>query len=335
MNLPEIRFLKTVRRLTAVLSICAIGIAWWTASAQAQTQSDIIFLQDRLNRLEGQVQALQGGVPSANVGATNAGDASIAVRLDSIEERLRTLTGLAEQNAFQLRQLEDRLRRLSEDTDYRFQELGAGTGNRSSVQPQPTTPTTPQGLNLQPLAPPSSSSATIGPSTNTLRAPTTSGPININPLAPSANLPSSSATVPGSANAGQVALGVPVDPRAEYDIAYAYILQRDFDAAEVAFTDFIAKHPNSDLTGNARYWLGESHYARGQFRPAADAFLAAYTGNKQGQKAADSLLKLGMSLQQLGQASAACSTYNELINNYPNAGNTRTRAVRARQGANC
>ena len=70
---------------------------------------------------------------------------------------------------------------------------------------------------------------------------------------------------------------------------------------------------------NAQYWLGETYYVRGQYKNAADAFLKGYKKYKSGEKAPDTLLKLGMSLAELGQKDAACSTFNELKTKYPRA----------------
>ncbi|MBL4756860.1 MAG: tol-pal system protein YbgF [Rhizobiales bacterium] len=324
--------------LAGALLLC--GMLWLPGSpALGQSQTDLIFLQDRISRLESQIQSLQnlrGG--GGAVAGGNAGSASIAVRLDGIEERLRNLTGLAEQNAHQLRQLEDRMRRMAEDTEFRFQEQGAVGGSLSQAPVR-------QSFNTQPLPPASTSSATIRPNSlgtsqgtlGTLQG----GPININPIVQSGPIGQSGPILQSNnfqlqnQNAGQVPFGVSVDPRGAYDIAYAYILQRDFDAAEGAFSGFLRDHPNSELAGNAKYWLGETFFARSQFRSAADAFLKSYTEHRSGRKAPDSLLKLGMSLQQLGQTSAACSTFAELIGNYPNSGDIRARAIQEQQSARC
>jgi tol-pal system protein YbgF len=73
------------------------------------------------------------------------------------------------------------------------------------------------------------------------------------------------------------------------------------------------------LAGDAQYWLGETYYMRGQYKNAADSFLKGYQNYKSGQKAPDTLLKLGMALAELGQKDAACSTFGELKAKYPAA----------------
>ena len=93
----------------------------------------------------------------------------------------------------------------------------------------------------------------------------------------------------------------------------------DYGAAETAFRQLIASYPNDPLAGSAQYWIGESYYVRGQYKNAADAFLKGYKKYKASDKAPDTLLKLGMSLAELGQKDAACSTFGELAAKYPQA----------------
>jgi tol-pal system protein YbgF len=110
-----------------------------------------------------------------------------------------------------------------------------------------------------------------------------------------------------------------IDPKKAYDAAYGYLQQRDYGAAEAAFDAFVKRYPNDPLAGNAQYWLGESLYVRGQYRAAAGAFLKGYQSYSHNAKAPESLLKLAMSLQRLGQKDAACASYVEFSAKFPNA----------------
>lgn len=126
------------------------------------------------------------------------------------------------------------------------------------------------------------------------------------------------------------------NPKQLYETAYGYLLQRNYTAAEGAFTDFLKRHPNDSLSGNAQYWLGETHYVRGEYKAAAGAFLKGYETYAAGAKAPDSLLKLAMSLDRLGQKDAACSSYSELAAKFPNAPpNVKSRAQAERQRVGC
>jgi len=109
----------------------------------------------------------------------------------------------------------------------------------------------------------------------------------------------------------------------QYETAYSYLLQQDYGAAQSAFSEFLKRHPDTTLAGNAQYWLGETYYVRGAYRKAAVAFLKGYEKYGNGSKGADSLLKLGLSLAKLNQIDAACSSLREIGTRYTNA----TRAV--------
>jgi len=143
---------------------------------------------------------------------------------------------------------------------------------------------------------------------------------------------------PASAPGRQAALGDPAaaNPKQMYETAYGYLLQQDYGAAEAAFTEFLGQNPNDALAGNAQYWLGETYFVRGQYKSAAGAFLKGYQTYGRSSKAPDSLLKLAMSLDRLGQRDAACSSFGELQTRFPQAPSTiRNRAQSERQRLGC
>jgi tol-pal system protein YbgF len=109
------------------------------------------------------------------------------------------------------------------------------------------------------------------------------------------------------------------DAQTLYQQGYTALLQKNYAGAESAFGELVKAFPNDPLAGNAQYWIGETYFVRGQYKPAADAFLKGYRKYKSGEKAPDTLLKLGMALGELGQKDAACSTFNELKTKFPGA----------------
>lgn len=121
-----------------------------------------------------------------------------------------------------------------------------------------------------------------------------------------------------------------------YNRGYGELLRRDYAAAEVSFRALVEHFPDDPLAGKAQYWLGETYYVRGQFKNAADAFLKGYRTYRTGEKAPDSLLKLGMALVELGQKDAACSTLNEFSARFPSADPVlRDEAKSERRRAGC
>jgi tol-pal system protein YbgF len=115
------------------------------------------------------------------------------------------------------------------------------------------------------------------------------------------------------------ALAPGVDAASLYNQGYGDLLRRDYAAAETSFRQLVRHFPDDRLAGKAQYWLGESYFVRGQFKPAADAFLKGYKTYPSGEKAPDSLLRLGMALAELGQKDAACSSLSEFATRYPGA----------------
>ncbi len=106
----------------------------------------------------------------------------------------------------------------------------------------------------------------------------------------------------------------------QFNYAFSLLRRADHDAAEIAFTEFIALNPTSELVGNAYYWLGSTHLVRERYRDAAVAFLKGYQQSPDGPKAAASLSKLGATLVKLEKVEEACATFRELHERFPDAG---------------
>ena len=107
--------------------------------------------------------------------------------------------------------------------------------------------------------------------------------------------------------------------RADFDNAYTYIQQRQFEQAEMGFRSFLQSHPRSKLVADATYWLGESYLQRARYRDAAEQFLKITTSYGTSSKGPDGMLKLGVSLRGLGANDQACATFAEVPRKYPSA----------------
>jgi tol-pal system protein YbgF len=118
-----------------------------------------------------------------------------------------------------------------------------------------------------------------------------------------------------------------------YETAYGYLLQQDYAAAEAAFEEFLRRYPKDQLTADAQYWLGETLFVQRRYKPAGQAFLRVVQQYRQSPKAANSLLMLAMTLEQLGQKD--CALFAELETKHPNASQEikgRARVVKQRVG---
>ena len=105
----------------------------------------------------------------------------------------------------------------------------------------------------------------------------------------------------------------------EYNLAYGYVLHKDFALAQQTFRDFLHKYPTDRLAPEAQYWLGESLFQDKQYRDAAESFLTVSTKYENTARAPDALLRLGQSLAALGEKEAACASLGEVLRKYPRA----------------
>ena len=137
--------------------------------------------------------------------------------------------------------------------------------------------------------------------------------------APGGDLPPPPAANPSATGAMQATLPPGNTPKDEYDLAYGYVLHKDFGPAADTFRDFLRKYPSDRLTPEAQYWLGESLFQSQQYRDAAEAFLAVSTKYETTARAPDALLRLGQSLAALGEKEAACASLGEVLRKYPRA----------------
>jgi tol-pal system protein YbgF len=120
-------------------------------------------------------------------------------------------------------------------------------------------------------------------------------------------------------------------PKDEYDLAYGYVLHKDYALAEKAFASFLKNNPSNELTPDAHYWLGESYFQRQKYQDAADAYLVVVRNYDKSDKAPESLLRLGQSLAALGQKEMACASLGEVSRKYPRASAGVKRGVTAEQ----
>jgi tol-pal system protein YbgF len=153
-----------------------------------------------------------------------------------------------------------------------------------------------------------------------LPAPGMSGPL---PPPPPRN--------PNATGAQQMVMAPSNAPKDEYDLAYGYVLRKDYALAEDAFRAFLKKHPSDRLTPDAHYWLGETLFQRQRYRDAAESFLTVSTKYETASKAPDALLRLGQSLAALNEKEAACATLGEIGRKYPRASVTVKQGVEREQ----
>ena len=245
--------------------------------------------EQRIDRLEKQVRQVQKSVfpkgqPADTAGfiddpaATQEAVTSLGGRLDSIERQIADLTRASEENGNRLGVMEAELARLRADQDRRLRAIERGSGDGPVNSDTPATDAAMADDAAEFGSPPPASR-------------------------PRVETPRSTAPTLGGAEAA-------------YDAGFRLWEAKKYDSAIAALRKMIAAYPDDRRVSWANNLIGRSLLDKGQYRLAAEALLANYRGNKNGERAADSLYYLGQASLKLGQPAQACKAYAELENVY-------------------
>lgn len=298
----------------------------------------------------------------------------VTIRLDQLESQMRQLTGTVEQLQYRNQQLEQALQRIQ--GNQQLGSTGAPSTARPATPAVASAPPYPGTMAAVPPPQPVTGEAPGGPAPQQPGAPLDLSTVastghrsdafdpTQNPNAPGA--PHSLGTLPNTgvgagpsvvyqspggaegglppppprnmnATGGQVAVLPPSQsPRDEYDLAYGYLLRKDYALAEDSFRTFLRMYPTDPHSSDAQFWLGESLFQRQNYHDAADAFLTVSKKYEGSSKAPDALLRLGQSLAAMGQKELACETFGEVGAKYPRATlNVRQSVEREQKRVHC
>jgi tol-pal system protein YbgF len=109
------------------------------------------------------------------------------------------------------------------------------------------------------------------------------------------------------------------EPSKQYEFATSFLKVGDYPTAERAFREFVLSNPDHELAGNAQYWYAETFRIRQLYTDAASAYLEGYQKYPKGEKAPINLLKLGVSMVQIGEKDQGCKMINGVEKQYPKA----------------
>ena len=108
-------------------------------------------------------------------------------------------------------------------------------------------------------------------------------------------------------------------PEKQYEFATSFLKVGDYSTAERAFREFVNTNPEHKLAGNAQYWYAETFRIRQLYTDAASAYLEGYQKYPKGEKAPINLLKLGVSMVQIGEKDQGCKMIKGVEKQYPKA----------------
>lgn len=270
----------------------ALALAGSALSAPVFAQSDG---EVRIKKLEAEVRALQRKVFPGSDGkyfeaeiarpaATTSGPAvattgpvnDLMGRIDAVEGALARITAQSEENANRMGKLEARLTALE-------------GGNAAVAAPAATAP-----------AKPTSITGSLSANTAAMTSPATAKP-----------------------SAGRIAAVAAIErqvsgDKAEDDYLYGYRLweAKFYPEAAQQLKATVDKYPKGKRISYARNLLGRSYLDDGKPGTAAQVFLQNYQADKAGDRAADSLLYLGVAMTRLKETQRACTALAEFADVY-------------------
>ena len=105
--------------------------------------------------------------------------------------------------------------------------------------------------------------------------------------------------------------------KVEYERLLTVFKEGNLDESRQGFTAFLTEYPNSDLAPNARYWLGESHYGKKDYKQAIDSYDRVELDYPQSEKVPAAILKKGFAYLALKDKKRASSAFKQVVTLYP------------------
>ena len=219
------------------------------------------------------------------------------LKLNEIEDQFRELTNKFEEVNFKLDKLSTRVTKIQSDTQLRFSDMENGNIN-SKIEKQTSLPGSvkPQDFGAAPAY-----------ETSNL------------PKEQSINSIESAQTVITEQTEANVSLLPDKPAEDQYEFAVSFMKIGDYETAEFALKEFIDKNKDHDLAGSAQYWYGETFRIRQLYSDAATAYLDGYQNYPKSIKGPDNLLKLGITMVELGEKDQGCKMISGIKKEYPKA----------------
>jgi tol-pal system protein YbgF len=137
------------------------------------------------------------------------------------------------------------------------------------------------------------------------------------PLTPADGDPAAAGASPGATAAPPVA--TPPPARELYSQAYADYARGNYDLAMQGYREYLRYYPDTDLSDNAQYWIGESLYAKRLYAEAVDAWDLLLREYPSSDKLPDGRFKRAMALERLGRRREALGEFRAVAERYPNS----------------
>ena len=230
------------------------------------------------------------------------------LKLSELETQFNLLTNKFEEVNFKLDKLSNRLSKIQADNQLRFQQLGEEVSSANIVNKELVSK--PKEVEDK-ILPGSSEPQDLG----TISYKDTSTEETIQQTQ---SIDTTSTVVSEIIKSEEKILPEEI-PEKQYEFASSFLKVGDYNTAERAFLEFVKLNPEHNLAGSAQYWYAETFRIRQLYTDAASAYLEGYQKYPKSSKAPINLLKLGVSLVQIGEKDQGCLMISGVKEQYPKA----------------
>ena len=230
------------------------------------------------------------------------------LKLSEIESQFQSLTNKFEKMNFKLDKLSNRLSKVQADNQIRFQDLESGNIDIKKINDKKNSTKL---KDKKKILPGSSQPQDLGSISYK--------DSNSNEVTQKTQSIDTTASVVTETFQSEEKLLPDVSAEKQYDFATSFLKVGDYSTAERAFREFVITNPEHKLAGNAQYWYAETFRIRQLYTDAASAYLEGYQKYPKSEKAPINLLKLGVSLVQIGEKDQGCLMIVGVKKQYPKA----------------
>ncbi len=233
------------------------------------------------------------------------------LKLSEVEDQFRELTNKFEEINFKLDKLSNRLSKIQADNQIRFQDIenNISSGNITNVENKLSSKPKIDEKNVLPGSSQPQDLGTI--SYKDTETSETSQQIQ--------SVETTASIVTETFQSEEKILPQDLNPKDQYEFATSFLKVGDYSTAERAFREFVLDNSDHELAGSAQYWYAETFRIRQLYTDAASAYLEGYQKYPKGKKAPINLLKLGVSMVQIGEKDQGCKMINGVELQYPKA----------------
>ena len=302
-----------MKKIKYLLAFCFLSLFFFNTFSVADSHNVSELLETIQKDLKTLEKAVYSNSSDNDLNITNSMDQNSEevltrhlLKLSEIESQFQELTNKFEEINFKLDKLSNRISKSQADNQLRFQQLENKTVNLN-IDENNTAKIKSEDQVLPGSSQPQDLGSISYKDTDTSQETQEIQSIETTNTVVTENFISEEKILPDGT------------PNEQYEFATSFLKVGDYNMAERAFREFVETNPDHNLAGNAQYWYAETFRIRQLFTDAASAYLEGYQKYPKSQKAPINLLKLGVSLVQIGEKDQGCLMISGVEKEYPKA----------------